>query len=151
MKLKPNDVRNCLESGMSVREIAEKYNCSTQAVYNLIRRGKADPTLPRGKGEMVTIDPATGVALSTASTQKELARIGDEKVSRFVQTQIETFMMGKGADIKNVPDLYNRFERYLQYCTDHGMVPGNMNAYMAIGVSRNTIYDWKNGVYGTPE
>ena len=77
--------------------------------------------------------------------------MGDERVTQFVNYHIDMMAMRQGCDKRNVEDLYQRFYRYLQYCSEHGVVPNNMNAYFAIGISRQDVSAWKNGVNGTPE
>ena len=50
--------------------------------------------------------------------------------------------MREGVDKQNVPDLYQRFYRYLAYCAEHQIVPNNMNCYFAIGIVADDIYRW---------
>ena len=59
--------------------------------------------------------------------------------------------MRMGVNKKDVPDLYNRFYRYLAYCAEKGIIPNNMNAYFAIGLVRQEVSAWHRGVAGTPE
>ena len=79
-----------------------------------------------------------------------IARMGDERVTAFVQYHMDMMKMRQGVDKKNVPDLYNRFFNYLGYCAEHGVIPNNMNAYFAIGINKNDIGAWYAG-RGTPE
>jgi hypothetical protein len=64
---------------------------------------------------------------------------------------MECLAMRQGVDKRDPQDLYNRFMRYLQYCFEHGVIPGSANARLAIGVSSRDIADWENGRRGTPE
>lgn len=97
------------------------------------------------------IDPKTGIVVNNRATQAQvIARMGDERVSAFVQYHMDMMVMRQGVDKKNVPDLYNRFFAYLGYCAEHGVIPNNMNAYFAIGVSKQDISAWKAGSR-TPE
>lgn len=98
------------------------------------------------------IDPKTGIVVSNGSAQSQvIARMGDERVTAFVQYHVDMLKMRQGVDKKNVPDLYARFINYLEYCAEHGILPNNMNAYFAIGVSKQDISGWKNGTFGTQE
>lgn len=98
------------------------------------------------------IDPETGIVVTNNSQNGVImARMGDEKVTAFVQYHVEMMQMRQGVDKKNVPDLYQRFYNYLSYCCEHGIIPNNMNAYFAIGVTRMDISEWKLGKKGTPE
>lgn len=98
------------------------------------------------------VDPKTGIIVQNKGAQSlTIARMGDERVSAFVQYHIDMLQMRQGVNKKDVPDLYNRFYRYLIYCSEKGIIPNNMNAYFAIGVARNEISAWHRGVSGTPE
>lgn len=97
------------------------------------------------------IDPKTGVIVTNNSSQCfPIAKMGDERVTAFVQYHIDMMHMRMGVNKKDVPDLYNRFYRYLGYCAEKGIIPNNMNAYFAIGLVRQDIARWKSGV-GSPE
>ena len=97
------------------------------------------------------IDPKTGIVVSNNAAQSQIiARMGDERVTAFVQYHMDMMKMRQGVDKKNVPDLYNRFFNYLGYCAEHGIIPNNMNAYFAIGISKDNIGAWYAG-RGTPE
>ncbi len=103
------------------------------------------------KAALTLIDPKTGVPVSNTNVQSQIiAKMGDERVSAFVQYHIDMMQMRQGVDRKNVPDLYQRFYRYLAYCAQHGIIPNNMNAYYAIGVTKQDISSWKAG-NRTPE
>ena len=97
------------------------------------------------------VDPKTGIVVSNNAAQSQIiARMGDERVTAFVQYHMDMLKMRQGVDKKNVPDLYNRFFNYLGYCAEHGIIPNNMNAYFAIGISKDNIGAWYAG-RGTPE
>lgn len=103
------------------------------------------------KASHTLIDPKTGIAVTNFGTNSTaLAKMGDERVTAFVQYHMDMMVMRQGCDKKNVPDLYNRFYRYLSYCAEKGIIPNNMNAYFAIGLVRQDIARWKSGV-GSPE
>ena len=140
-------------------------------LLNQIKANGLDPTVKRPRGRpkgsknkpgskkhefpsenRELVDPATGMVVSNNSRQAiTIQRMGDERVTAFVQYHIDMMKMRQGCDKKNVADLYNRFYRYLAYCAEHGVIPNNMNAYYAIGVDRHDISAWKNGQNGTPE
>ena len=97
------------------------------------------------------VDPKTGIVVSNNAAQSQIiARMGDERVTAFVQYHMDMLKMRQGVDKKNVPDLYNRFLAYLGYCAEHGIIPNNMNAYFAIGIVKQDISAWKAGTR-TPE
>ena len=92
------------------------------------------------------VDPKTGIVVSNNAAQSQIiARMGDERVTAFVQYHMDMLKMRQGVDKKNVPDLYNRFLNYLDYCAKHGIIPNNMNAYFAIGITRQDITSWYAG------
>ena len=95
------------------------------------------------------VDPKTGIVVSNNAAQSQIiARMGDERVTAFVQYHMDMMKMRQGVDKKNVTDLYNRF--YITYCAEHGVFPNNMNAYYAIGITKSDISAWNSG-RGTPE
>jgi hypothetical protein len=97
------------------------------------------------------VDPKTGIVVNNNAAQSQIiARMGDERVTAFVQYHMDMMKMRQGVDKKNVPDLYNRFYIYLTYCAEHGVLPNNMNAYYAIGITKSDIAAWNSG-RGTPE
>ena len=84
------------------------------------------------------VDPKTGIVVSNNAAQSQIiARMGDERVTAFVQYHMDMLTMRQGVDKKNVPDLYQRSYRYLAYCAEKGIIPNNMNAYFAIGITKN--------------
>ena len=92
------------------------------------------------------VDPKTGIVVDNNGQQSlVIARMGDERVTAFVQYHMDMLKMRQGVDKKNVPDLYNRFYIYLAYCAEHGIIPNNMNAYFAIGIVKQDIAAWKAG------
>lgn len=98
------------------------------------------------KAAISLVDPKTGVVVSNNAAQSQIiARMGDERVTAFVQYHMDMLQMRQGVDKKNVPDLYNRFYRYLAYCAENGIIPNNMNAYFAIGITKQDISVWNAG------
>ena len=152
-------VEKMLARGMSVKQIAEKAGVSRQAIYNLLRRKRIkDETnglvaKPIADVEHLRVDPETGIVVDTrnSSYQMVIGKMGDEKVSRFVRYHRAMLAMRQGFDPKNVPDMYDRFYRYLEFCEENCIVPNNMSAYLAIGLNTQTISAWKNRVQGTEE
>ena len=106
---------------------------------------------PRKKAEFnpaiqEIIDPATGIIVGNRAGAPDIIRkIGDEKVSAFVAYHMQMMQMRQGCNKKNVPELYQRFFNYLSYCAEKGIMPNNMNAYYAIGISKLDVSMWKNG------
>ena len=114
---------------------------ATQQQRELASIGGVEITLPNG----MTVTNVKGAIV------KSVGKIGDDKVGAFVDYHIEMMAMRQGVNKKDVSDLYRRFGVYLRYCSEHNIMPNNMNAYFAIGVSRQDIDLWARGVLGTPE
>lgn len=164
-------IRRRQADGASARTIADELGITFQSVYRIIRKdeGRASkwdhrepppppPKRPRGrpkgsknkpgvtKAALTLIDPKTGIAVSNNGQQAIIiGRMGDEKVSKFVAYHMDCLKMRQGVDKSNVPDLYNRFYIYLGYCQEHGIIPNNMNCYLAIGVAKQDISLWHLG------
>ena len=47
-------------------------------------------------------------------------------------------------------NLYNRFVAYLQYSAERNIMPNNMSAYFAVGLTKADVSNWRNGKSGTP-
>lgn len=47
-------------------------------------------------------------------------------------------------DYHDVDEMERRFKRYLQKCVEWDMKVGNMAAYMAIGINKDTAWDWEH-------
>lgn len=137
---------------MGVRKIPEKAVLEQiEELQNPPKRKRGRPKGSRNKPGVdkaahSLIDPKTGIVVSNNAAQSQvIAKMGDERVSAFVQYHMDMLKMRQGVDKKNVPDLYNRFYLYLAYCAEHGVIPNNMNAYFAIGIVRQDISAWKAG------
>ena len=157
-KMDIRKVRNMMANGSSMQEVADYFGVTKQAIYLRVKedesRKAALGTLARkvGQGEHRLVDPETGLVVDGHGiTAQVIGRMGDERVSAFVRYHMEMLAMRQGVDKQDVTELYNRFLRYLGYCEEHGIVPNNMNAYFAIGISRDDIRRWSNGTNGTPE
>ena len=163
-RLDVRTVRKFLEQGMSVEEVAERYGVTKQAVYKRLREDEArknsswtsgyglDRVHEPNNSVHQLIDPKTGLAVDNNGKKGVIiSRMGDEKVSAFVDYHMACLAMRQGVDKENVQDLYARFIRYLEYCREHGIIPGAANAQLAIGISRQDVSAWANGTRGTPE
>lgn len=151
-----NRINQMLADGKSVIDIAKKYGCSRQRIYQIIRENKdvtnTDKLVSKPRTGFKVIDPETGLAVSTnANNARVMSRIGDEKVTAFVQYHIDMTMMRQGVDKRNAEDLRNRFYNYLKYCAEHGIIPNNMNCYYAMGITKQEVSQWRLGQRATPE
>jgi len=138
----------------------EEMQAAEEAAHGKRKAGRpkgAKDKVPRkqrvlDKTAHMLVDPETGVVVrNEGQSAAIIGRIGDERVTQFVLYHMDMMKMREGCNTKDVPDLYQRFYRYLAYCAEHAIVPNNMNAYYAIGVDNNTIGAWKRGAWGTPE
>lgn len=51
-------------------------------------------------------------------------------------------------DRKNKEELDHRFDTYLELCRLYQIQPSNMACYLALGISKQTVSEWENGVKG---
>ena len=147
-------INTMLAAGNSVKEIADYYGCTSQNIYAKIKSASGmKPKANLKPIKSVVYDEASNqvVAIHDGREKQIVAQIGDERVTAFVNYHMEMMAMRQGVNKRDVNDLYQRFYRYLQYCAEHAIMPNNMNAYYAIGVSKQDISDWKLGQWGTPE
>lgn len=76
---------------------------------------------------------------------KAMVDQGDPELNKlYANLAIELLSWGK-ADKSNPDELYNRFLRYLDYCSQHNLKIGNQAAYLAMGITKDDVYDWENG------
>ena len=52
-------------------------------------------------------------------------------------------------DRKNEEEMNQRFNDYLNLCRLYQIQPSNMACYLALGISKQTMSEWENGVKGT--
>lgn len=61
-------------------------------------------------------------------------------------TMLETCAkLGLSANINDPQDLIDHFHQYLDLCAEYGWKVGNLTAYLAMGVAKQTVDDWKLG------
>lgn len=53
-------------------------------------------------------------------------------------------------DYDDVAEMERRFMNYLKLCAEWDMKVGNQAAYAAIGIDKNTAWDWANKTIGNP-
>ena len=96
--------------------------------------------------------PGTEYVVSANPHQVEnlVGKMGDDKVGAFIGYHLDMMNMRMGVDKNDVQSLYERFGKYLQYCMEKNILPNNMNAYFAIGISRSDVSRWYTGKAGTP-
>ena len=54
-------------------------------------------------------------------------------------------------DYNDIEEMERRFQRYLKLCSEWDMKVGNMAAYAAIGIDKDTASDWVNRCKSNPE
>lgn len=118
------------------------------------KRGRGRPKGSKNKHPAAVsalVDPVTGVSVTNPKDKAIISRMGDERVTAFVQYHIDMLKMRQGVNKRDVNELYQRFYTYLAYCAEHRIVPNNMNCYFAIGVLREEMYQWRTGIKGSAE
>lgn len=71
-----------------------------------------------------------------------------ESNSLYAKMAIEFLSWGK-VDKSNVEEMEQRFYRYLEWCSIHGIKISNQSAYLAMGITKDDVYSWENERYGT--
>ena len=161
-KVSVNEILELREQGYKYREIAEKLGTTDKYCKRLVYEAshpeikqkniKAKKRKYNQKEEGIEI-PGTDMVISKNKDVIEYAvgQVGNEKVSTFVNYHLDMMRMRQGVDKSNPYDLYNRLKIYLEYCSEHQIIPNNMNAYFAIGIDKNDVSHWYTGKRGTPE
>jgi len=157
-----NRIRQLMAEGKGVTEIARKYGVTRQRIYQVLKKDETEiPEIPGGiitpkrgvgQGDDRYVDPETGLVMRMSGKNAMIiGHMGDEKVTAFIAYHLAMVEMRKNVNKKDVDDLRQRFYNYLRYCMEHTIMPNNMNAYFAIGVTKDDISLWKLGKRGTPE
>ena len=151
-------INRLIGEGKTVTSIAKKYGLSRQRIYQILKENKQDNVTMNdgvrevGNGDHRLVDPKTGMVVENrGATSAIIGKIGDEKVSEFVAYHLAMLEMRQNVNKHDVNDLRARFYVYLKYCIEHSIMPNNMNAYFAMGVTRQDISSWRSGARGTPE
>ena len=87
------------------------------------------------------------------TTEAMITNAGEDN-NRFVAIIMAVQEISKDADLNDVSTLKNCFDRYLEFCYKHNVIVTNMCAYLACGVSKQTISAWslgQNRANGHPE
>lgn len=137
-------VKDRMADGMSIAEIAAEFGVTTQTVRNRLREERTAKNMINVSARQPIVWEHKGHSLA----QKEETAA---KITNFVQYHMAMLQMREGCNKKDVPDLYQRFYRYLQFCAENGIFPNSMNAYFAVGISRADVSQWHLGKTGTPE
>lgn len=51
----------------------------------------------------------------------------------------------KKPDRTNIQEMEDRLQEYLEYCYCNDVKVGNQMCYLALGIDKDTVYDWENG------
>lgn len=92
------------------------------------------PKKPKGK-------PRGGNSPIIQDQQKELPMGKAAKYAAFIA---EIVSWGE-VDRSNIEELEERFQKYLAWCAANDMKVGNQMCYLALGIDRDTVYDWSHG------
>lgn len=57
----------------------------------------------------------------------------------------------KPVDKSSVPALQERFVEYLTFCANNDIKIGNQMCYLALGISKDDVYNWEHGVSRSSE
>lgn len=161
-KVTVEQIKELREQGWKYKRIAEKFDTTENYLKRLVyednhpeAKAKRIKNASRvyNKKEVGIEIPGTDMVISQNKEVIEYAvgKVGDEKVSDFINYHLDMMRMRQGVDKRDVPGLYQRLAIYLKYCSDHQILPNNMNAYFAIGITKNDISVWYSGKGGTAE
>lgn len=75
--------------------------------------------------------------------QGQMQEIPEEYNTKRIKFMME-IMPTEPLDYTDVAEMERRFAHYLQKCAEYGMKIGNQAAYMAIGITKDHVYDWVN-------
>lgn len=65
--------------------------------------------------------------------------------SKYAKLLMEVNSWGD-VDVSSVPALEERMQKYLQFCFDNDLKIGNQMCYLALGISKDDVYNWEHGL-----
>lgn len=65
--------------------------------------------------------------------------------SKYAKLLMEVNSWGE-VDVSSVPALEERMGKYLQFCFDNDLKIGNQMCYLALGISKDDVYNWEHGL-----
>jgi hypothetical protein len=148
--------------GYKYREIAEKLGTTENVIKKTIyehrhpewvaeQKKKRDKPFNQKATGIVIPDTKYVISKNETVIENLVGRMGDDKVNTFINYHLDLLRMRQSCgDKQNVQELYNRFVAYLQYCAERNIMPNNMSAYFAVGLTKADVSNWKNGKSGTP-
>lgn len=71
-----------------------------------------------------------------------------ETNSLYAKMAIEFLSWGK-VNKDSVEELDGRFYKYLYWCDEHGIKISNQSAYLAMGITKDDVYQWENRITRT--
>ena len=178
-KITVDIINKLKHSGMTYKQIAEQYDTTENYIKMLVYRSrhpeyvvsdrknreanekkkrkytKSQKSIEQNKmavASRISIPvPDTDLVINNAAgvMRRTVGKIGDDKVGEFINYHMEMLRMKQGVNKEDVDELYIRFGRYLEYCSDHNIMPGNMSACLAIGITKEDITAWIAGRRGT--
>jgi hypothetical protein len=80
------------------------------------------------------------------SDKWNIDRFRDSGFNQRVLDMIRTINDGEIVDPDDVDTMERRYNAYLDYCVEHDMPISNLTAYRAIGITREQVNRWLNGM-----
>ena len=71
--------------------------------------------------------------------------VADGSNQKFIAAILKSRDIARDADVNNIDTLYSCLHRYLQYCFENNIKFGNMSAYAACGIDKQTVWAWESG------
>ena len=91
---------------------------------------------------------ARGRSAMVTSAKKRLQNEKKEDISRIIQESVQFF---KRKPVKTNEELAERLNEYFHDCVETGQIPTVEDMCLALGVTRNAVWTWENGVQTNPE
>lgn len=58
---------------------------------------------------------------------------------------LATIMSWPPVDKSNIDELEERFRKFINYCMENDVRITNQTMYLALGITKDNVYDWENG------
>lgn len=111
---------------------------------------------PKGRKDSKPRDPTAGrqnlekARANSPIMQGQTMEIPEEYNTRRIKF-MQIILPTEPLDCNDVAEMERRFARYLELCAQWNMKVGNMAAYAAIGIDKDTAYEWTTRRTMNPE
>lgn len=138
--------------GMTYKMIAEHVGTTEQVVKNVFyeeRKRKKNTKRGRPKGSQNRKTIARNMLISEAQREEVFNALKPENAGRATAAMghvMQCMQIGQNVDVESIDSLYMALSAYVECCYKSDFPTTLANCLLAVGVSRDMIFQWKRGI-----